>query len=201
MNHENINKAFDRINQRGGTYNLIKKDKMPGNLFHSPVVIRNAPDNTNMFIEFDYEEDAFEEFKKSALSPPNGSKLPFYAGRIKDAQIKAKFFAGQQILGYTMCARMSTESNIEKIIDCLTPIITHVKLDILEKLNATEKDQFIGTHFLRFEKNKEGNYLTELCHSAGYRIAVTSCCAIKPPDVIDAKTFDKKLAMTWNIGI
>lgn len=201
FNHEKINEAFDQLNIAFNeeNNNLKIQEINPGNLFYSPVIIRNSMDSKNSFFKFDDISDGLKEIEK-ALTRANECKLPLHVGTIKDAQIRGNFFVARKLLGYVLAYRLQ-EMNTENIILHLNPLIKELKLDILEMLNATENNKFIGTHFLQFRKNKEGNYLTDIEGTAAWNIIATSNCSICPPDIINAKTFDKNIAIQWNIRL
>ena len=196
MNHEFLNSVIENYNEIfNGNYSeyLIKKELMPGNLYHHPVPIRDktAP---NPLMKWDIYEPIDVE---KVIAP--------FAWSVKDAQIKAQIYVGRMLFGYAATRRLSTESNQEAY-NILHPFMENMKLDVIEKIQEIHPETFnkrpyVGNTFLGFVKNKQGNYFHELDDACAYQLTYFTNCGISPPEFIYLDSFNTEISKKlWNIG-
>lgn len=189
--HKYVNFIIDDYIKELNAPNIIKIcEQMPGNMFHSPVIIRF--DGANNFVEVQDFDD------------PNGQFIPI-VGSIKDAQSVGTKLIGRTLIGYAGIFRGISNKTLKQSIG---PLIHNCKLDVIEKLEQKYGEvpiktgpKYIGECFLSFRKNKQGNYFTDLDNYAAFQLTPYTNCGINPPEVIDIRTYDMDIAKKyWNIS-
>lgn len=189
IDHEYLNSVIEEYNEELNSPKFLnKKERMPGNLYHAPVLIRYP--NSNGFHELTPEMDA-------------ESVIPI-CGSIKDAQTKTLSLIGRTLIGYTATTRMSQTRTAK---ESLKFIVENAKMDVQEKLHQkfgniiyNYDSSYIGECFLKFKKHPNGNYFMDMENSAAYDLKMYSSCGINPPYYIDTSTFDPTIAKRlWNI--
>lgn len=188
--HKYANSVIEEIEKNLNNKYLLVKDPSPGNIYHTPVILRNF----------------FEENISNIEEVNNESELltePFLmpvCGAVKDATCKAKFLKTRTLIGYSGFHRSYSDRNLDTF---AIPLIKNVTLDILDKHNYEfyQNIPFIGQYFIKFIKDESGNYFHELPNSAAFMLKIVSNCALRPPDIIDCKTFNKEIAKQWSIKL